>query len=119
MCLGAADSRECEQVVDQTAHARCRLADHRQVALARRIEGRSGVLLKQLGKACHVPQRRAQVVRYGVGEGLELLVARIELHGALGKFVIELPNFVLSPFALGEVVVRFHDGGLAVLVAGQ
>ena len=65
-------------------------------------------------------QRRAQVVRHGVGESLELLVARFELEGSPFELRVELADIVLPALPLGDVVVRIQDrNGPAVHIALQ
>jgi hypothetical protein len=54
-------------------------------------------------------QRRAQVVRRGVCESLELLVARFELDGSPLQLRVELADIVLPALAVGDVVARFQD----------
>ena len=41
-----------------------------------------------------------KVVRDGIGKRFQFLVARFELAGPLGEFLIEFANFVLSALAL-------------------
>ena len=61
-------------------------------------------------EAADVAERRAQVVRHGVGEGLELLVGRVELGGASPDALLELgveaTDLLLRPHARGDVADR-------------
>ena len=78
------------------------------------VEGRAEATLEQLEEAADVPERGAQVVRDRIGEGLELGVRGLELHGALGDALLELLvqpaddrlALPLGELALGDVGER-------------
>ena len=116
MCLGAADPRKREQVVDQAAHPICRFQDHRQVSLTLFIERCSRALAQKLGKTCHVAKWGTQVVRYGIGKGFQLLVAGFERSGTFCKLLVERLHLFLPALSCGDVVAGFKDRDRAVLL---
>ena len=105
-----ADLRELQQVVDQPAHPGGLGAHHAEQAAALGVENVRVVLLDHLRVAIHRAQRRAQVVRNRIAEGLELLVDRFELRGALAHPRFEL--FGMPLHALEEPRMRDGDGEL-------
>ena len=82
--LGPADSREGQQIVDESAHALGRFQDQRHVPPALVVEPPGGALLEQLGIAGHVPEGRPQVVGDRIGERLQLLVGGLEARRCAG-----------------------------------
>src|SRR5262245_54319731 len=72
--------REDQQAVNQTAHVVGRLDDAPQVIFPGLVERSGRMLPQQIGEAGDVAQRRAQVVRDRVGEGLQLLVAGLDFR---------------------------------------
>ena len=76
------DTREAEQVVDQRRHALGRLAHPPQMLDVFLGEPGRPIFEDHRAEAVDRPQRRTQVVRDRVGEGLELLVRRLQLGGA-------------------------------------
>src|ERR1700738_1308691 len=63
---------------------------------------------------------RAEVMRYGISECLQFLINDLKLSGPFSKFFVERTNFLLPPFALGDVIVRFQDrSGPPLLVSPQ
>src|SRR5712691_4345641 len=72
-------AREVEQVLDQLPHALRGRPDSRQVALCLLRHILREVLQERLAEAVDGTQRRAQVVRHGVAERLELSVRILEL----------------------------------------
>lgn len=82
--------RKRQQTVEQLAHVATGDANPLQVAPSVRTDGRPQVLLEGLGESAHRSQRRAQVVRHGVGEGVELLVCGGQLGGPTFDPVLEV-----------------------------
>ena len=81
--FASAHPRELEQVLDQVVHLLAGVADAPKQPLAVRIE-LGGVAFKEdLAETEDAAQGRAQVVRDGIGEGLQLFVDRFQLGGAL------------------------------------
>ncbi len=86
----AGQAGEPQQPIDEHIHRPARVGD--AVEVAERLGAEHGAaLLDHLGaEAVDRAQRRAQVVRHRVGEGLELLVGRAQLAGALEHALLEL-----------------------------
>ena len=114
--FGASDPGEGEKIVDQIAHLLGRFKEHRHVAAALLVEDRGRVLLQELGIARHVAKRRPQVVRGGISERFQLLVARFQLAAPPLEVGIELPDPLLPALALGDVVVGREDRDRAILL---
>ena len=81
--VAASDARQLQQVLDQQVHARALAADAREVFLRVRGQGGAVILLERLRPAADAAQRRAQVVRHGVTEALQLAVGELELAALL------------------------------------
>src|ERR1700723_365313 len=67
-----------------------------------------GVIVQQkTGKTVNMSQGGAQIMRYRIGEGLELFVTRFQFGGAvfspLLQLFIQLPEFLLDALALDGV----------------
>jgi len=72
-----------------------------------RVEPLAVLLGKQVGEAVDAAQGRAQVVRDGVGEGLQFAVGNGEFGGALADAVLQLgvefAHLVLGTLLVGDV----------------
>src|SRR5438552_9025777 len=88
--LRARHAREIQESVDEVAHPDGRPDDPLERVLARLAETVGAILRQRPAEALDAAQRRAQIVRDGVGERLELLVGDPELGGALGDALLEL-----------------------------
>ena len=71
---------------------------------------------EELGKAVHVAQRRAQVMRDGVGEGLQFFVRSLEFGHALPQGADQFLDFSLCPLGLSDVAG--NRGGANHLAGG-
>ena len=95
----AAQAREVEQLIYQLAHGLGILVHDVQVSLGIGIELWRVFFEQDLRETVDCPQRRAQVVRDGVGEGFEFSVGGFKFFGALTnsllKFIVERANFLL------------------------
>ena len=78
-----AEARELEQVVNQLVHALGGLAGAAEEVLSLRIKLAGVALQQHLAEPANAAERRAQIVGDGVGEGLQLLVGRLQLRRAL------------------------------------
>src|ERR1700676_454753 len=78
----AANARQIQKFIDEPAHAMNPVFDALQMMAGFRRHGCAKILGQHAGKAANVAQRRAQVMRYGVGESLEFLVCFLQLRGA-------------------------------------
>ena len=94
-CIGASVTFEAKQVLDQTVHACGGGADARQVLAAVLIESLRAVLQQHVAEAVDGEQRGAQIVRHGIGEGLELAIRRFELRGVTLELLATLVEAVL------------------------
>src|SRR5712691_5303593 len=100
-----ADFREGEQVVDQLRHPHAAGRHALEVSPGFRVELGRVMLYQELHETVDRPERRPQVVRDAVGEGLQLRVGRLEIRRSLGDATLEIgvqpPNlrFDLVPFA--------------------
>ena len=100
--FAAGDTREVEQVVDEGGHALSGRAHPLQVILPGRVE-LAGVILKQgLAEAVDAPERRPQIVRHGVGEGVEFDVGRLELRRVT-------PQELVGALALSQVTRHLRE----------
>src|ERR1700736_5984483 len=54
---------------------------------------------------------RSEVMRYGISKCLQFLISGLKLSGSFSKFFVKGANFLLPALALGDVIVRFQDGG--------
>jgi hypothetical protein len=65
-----------------------------------------------LAEAVDRPERGAQVVRDGLGEGFQFLVGGFQLAGALGdallQFCVQLEDLIFGPLALANVALNRH-----------
>ena len=72
------------------------------------------------GEAVNGPEGRPQVMGHGVGKTFQLLVGRLQLGRApfhpLFQLFIELKNFFLGFFPIGNVYAQLQDQGGAVAV---
>src|SRR5581483_109966 len=75
-----------------------------------RVEMRRVILLQDAREAINRTERRAQVMRDGIGKRLQLLVGGSELQGpqsdALFEFLVQLSDFFFDPFALSDVAIH-------------
>src|SRR2546422_4622129 len=103
-------AREVEQVLDQLPHALRGRPDSRQVALCLLRHILREVLQERLAEAVDGTQRRAQVVRHGVAERLELSVRILELRGSLLHALFQLrvqpEDFLLGAVMLGDLAAK-------------
>ncbi len=102
--LRAAGAGEVEQVVDQLAHLGTGSPHRGQVALGVGRELARCLAFEHLGVAGDMAQRRAQVVRYRRGKGIELAVGRLDLLRAQRERRIQLEDFALAPLVFGHVL---------------
>jgi hypothetical protein len=104
---GASRLGEGQQIVDEPARRQGRVDDVVQEALGLGVQ-LLGAVLQQLGIADDMAERRAQVVRHGIGEGLQLLIGAgqfiRELSALLGAFEHEVEH------GAAEVGGAFHLG---------
>ncbi len=114
----AAQARERQQAIDQLAHVARRVADGGEVARGGLVALQAQVFFQQTHEAGDVPQRRAQVVRDRVGEGLEVAIGRQQLLGALDdalfQLVVDVAHEVVELLRVRHVAV---DLGEALEVA--
>ena len=89
------DAGVLQEVVDEIGHPLGRGADPGEELPPRLVEPVRVVLLEGLGEAGHAAQRSLEIVRHGVGEGLELAVGPFELAGALLHPALELHRLPL------------------------
>ena len=80
--FGARDARELKQRIDKLAHLLHPGADAPNVVVALRIHGVREVLFKGQTESVNGAERRAQVVRDRIAEGLQLAIAGRQLGGA-------------------------------------
>jgi len=96
-------SRESVSKSSMSCDMRCAAARMRPGNFALVIELVGVVFHQDLAKAVDASQRRPQIVRDGVAEGLQLLVGRVEkFHGSRQVF-IELSRLFLGELSLGDV----------------
>jgi hypothetical protein len=74
---GTTHPGEGQQIVDQASHTLGRLGDRFHVRTGAMVERSAGALLEECRKADDVTQRRAQIVRHRIAEGLELAVRHV------------------------------------------
>src|SRR5439155_1430885 len=89
-------------VVNEVRHALGRGADATQVAPTFLVEPGGVVFLERLAEAVDAAERGPQVVRHRIGEGLELLVGRLELGGARLDLGFGAPPLAQVPRHLRE-----------------
>jgi len=115
--------RKGEDVVDQRAHAPGRVGYGAHVVPTFFIEVCLGSLFEQADKSVDVAQRRAQVVRDGVGKGFEFPVRQLQLSGALDnalfEFLIELANLFFGVLAVGDIKNRPDQAADGPLTVGE
>src|SRR5271166_739743 len=76
--------------------------------------------LQELRESGHMAKGRAEVMRYGISKCFQFLINDLKLSGPFSKFFVKRANFLLAPFALGDVIVRFQDrSGPPLLVSPQ
>jgi len=63
-----------------------------------------GRFLEQLDKTMNVPQRRAQIMRNGIGERLEFLVGHFQQFGALPQLLVQFLDVIVR--LLARVISR-------------
>src|SRR5918997_106833 len=108
--------REVEQVVYEGGHAPAGGPHPAEVAAGLLVEPPGVVLQEYLGEALDAPQGSPKVVGDRVGEGLELLVGRLQLpvgllEVAVGVLQLPVGGLELRADALGlEAAVREHPG---------
>src|SRR5574337_1565146 len=117
----ATQTGEGQQIIYQAAHPCAVLIHPAQVAL--RVWGQSGRMFveQDARESADRPQRRAQVVRDGVGEGVELSVDGREFgrpfDDPLFELCVQRTKLLLQLFALGDDVPgRDKEHDLAGLV---
>src|ERR1700677_5006676 len=65
-------------------------------------------------------KRRAEIMRNGISKCFQFLISGLELGCSFSKLIVKRANFLLSPFALSDVIVRFEDGrGPPLIVSAQ
>ena len=110
--VAARDPREHEQVVDELRHALRGGADAGEVVRRLAVEPVAVVLQQREAEAVERAQRRAQVVRHGVAEGLELGVGGLERVRALAHAALEAPvqrlELALGLAARGLLAAGLH-----------
>ena len=104
--LQSSGAGELEDVVDELSHAAGVVTHHVEQALAFVVQFVSVVFQQNMGKPIDGTQRRAQVVRDGIGKSFQLLVRLFQLRSTL----------VYPPF---QVAVEFIDLVLGLLEPGD
>jgi len=79
----ATGAGEIQNIVDQPTHFACCLTHDRQQPPAFDIELRGVILEQDGGVPVDRPQRRAQIMRNGIGEGLQLRIGSRQIPGTL------------------------------------
>jgi hypothetical protein len=78
-----------------------------QIIFLMRVELVAVILQKRQAETVNPPERRAQVVRDGIGECLQFPVGRLELGSPLDypplQIGIEFENLLLRPLPLGDI----------------
>ena len=72
--LGTRQAGKSQQIVDQPSHVLSRRAHALQMLHSRFAEARPAILNRRLAEAVDRPQRGAQIMRYRIAEGLQLLI---------------------------------------------
>lgn len=107
-----ADSRQIQQLIHQQAHAVDALFDALQVSSCFGVHSGGEVFNQDSGKTADVAERRAQIMRNGIGEGLQFVIGCRQLRCAffhpLFKFLVELADLALVGFSLRDVAERHH-----------
>ena len=111
--LAAAHLGQPQQVVDQRAHALAGGPHPLQVPVSRGIHHVAVVLEQRLREAVDAAQRRAKIVRYGIGERLQLAVDQLQFGRPLGHLLLERPVHLVH--GAGHVIER--RGQVAEFVA--
>lgn len=106
MHWSAAEARKIQQLVDERAHALRGGLDRGEEAAALRIEARTFSLGEQRGKSREVAQRRAQVMRDGIGKRFELAVRGFEFGAVFLELPVQLGHALFGATAFGDVVDR-------------
>ncbi len=88
--LRAGDSTVGQQIVDQAVHAPGGRKDEAQAGVARGRQHGVRVLQHRLHEAVDVMERRAQIVRRRVGEGLQLAVHLLQPRRAQAHLVFQV-----------------------------
>lgn len=88
--------RKLQQIFYETRHVGGRRTDAIQVVPCFFRKLRSVFLLENARKTIHVPQRRSQIVRNGIGKGLQFAICFLEFSGSLlyAFFHILLSGFI-------------------------
>src|SRR3954454_18858800 len=73
------------------------------------IQSRTILLIKQLGESVHVAQWSAKVVGDGVTEALKFFINSDKVGVAALEFAIEILDFILCPFTIGDIPYRAGD----------
>ena len=106
--------RQLQQVVDEPSHALRGVADAGEVVLAGLVEALAPVLAQRLSEAVDAAQRRAQVVRHGIAERLELAVEQhLFVHGAL-ELEVDRPQLALARCAAAATRAGARDRALPI-----
>ncbi len=77
-----------QQIVDELAHAARAGANAIEIMALSRAQPIARIFVERLREARDCAQRRAQVVRHGIAEGLELRIKRLELANVIAQLVI-------------------------------
>ena len=105
-----ADARKAQDVVDQARHAAGVVPHYVQHALAFVIQFACIVLQQHARKSVDGAQRRAQVMRNGVGKSFQFLVGVLQFGGSRAdpvfQVILERNERELRDFLLGDVVYR-------------
>ncbi len=97
-----------QQVVDQDTHALRTPADilNKQAPLV--VEMLDIIFQQQAAVAIDTTQRRFQVVRDGIGKGVQFLISHLQLRGTFTnpcfQFGVQAPDLVLGALAFGSVM---------------
>src|ERR1700722_19470483 len=95
--LGTPDSGKAQQIIDQSSHPPGGFQDGLQVMTGFFVQGGSRLLLQQFGVADDMAKRRAQIMRYRIGERFQLPVGRLQFDGVFCQFSLGAPKIFLNP----------------------
>src|SRR5258705_2232656 len=95
--LGTPDPGKAQQIIDQSSHRLSGFQDVFQVAISFFVQCGSRLLLQQLSIADDMAKRRAQVMRYGIGERFQLLVRHLQLERVFCQLFLGFEKTFLDP----------------------
>ena len=117
------DAGEVDQCVDQDGHALGTGADAHELVAVALVQARPGLFGEDAREAVDRAQRRAQVVRHRVGEGLQLAHRGLELGGARAhprlELLVEVAQAEFGDLARGDVVDGAGDPALLAAAVAQ